>query len=135
MDVPLDKITNIMIQGAVNRAALSLSPKSIRNAHGLLTAALSMYLPDFCVRTTLPANLPVTLALWLGLRMSEVRGIRYGDITDGVLTIQNVRIAMGDGGNIVKSQTKTYNSTRQLVLPEHIIKMIGSGNRQTHDIP
>lgn len=157
MDVPLDKITNIMIQGAVNRAALSLSPKSIRNAHGLLTAALSMYLPDFCVRTTLPAkqhkikslptaaeildavqgtdvNLPVTLALWLGLRMSEVRGIRYGDITDGVLTIQNVRIAMGDGGNIVKSQTKTYNSTRQLVLPEHIIKMIGSGNADDYII-
>ena len=100
MDVPLDKLTNIMIQASVNRAARSLSPKSIRNAHGLLTAALGMYMTDFNVRTTLPAKehkikdlpepqeiidavrgtdveLPVILAIWLGLGMSEVRGIRY----------------------------------------------------------
>lgn len=148
MGVPLDKLTNIMIQASVNRAARSLSPKSIRNAHGLLTAALGMYMPDFNIRTTLPAKehkikdlpepqeiidavrgtdveLPVILAIWLGLRMSEVRGIRYKDISDGVLTVRNVRIAM-DGG-IEKESTKTYNSTRRLVLPEHLVQMIGDG--------
>ena len=148
IDVPLSKITNMMIQASINRAAAYLSPKSVRNAHGLLTAAISMYMPDFIIRTTLPAKkhkikdlpkaediihavrgsdveLPVMLALWLGLRMSEVRGIRFKDIIDGVLTIRNVRIAMP--GQIVKEQTKTYNSTRQLVLPDYIINMIGQG--------
>ena len=123
MHVQLDKLTQIMIQSAINQEATRLSPKSIRNAHGLLTASVSMYMPDFTFRTTLPAKehkikdlprpeqiidaikgtkieLPAMLALWFGLRMSEVRGIRYKDISDGVLTIQNVRIS-----RIEKTQT------------------------------
>lgn len=150
MDVPLAKINNIMIQSEINREALRLSPKTLRNAHGLLSAALAMYLPDFTLRTTLPAKehkikdlptpeqviqavsgtdieLPVLLAIWLGLRMSEVRGIRYGDITDGVLTVQNVRIKFGNQ-EIEKQQTKTYNSTRQLKIPQYLLDMIGNGN-------
>ncbi len=149
MDTPLDRIDNITIQQEINREAARLSPKSIRNAHGLLSAALGMYLPDFTIRTTLPAKehkikdlptaeqvldavrgtdieLPVTLALWLGLRMSEVRGIRYGDIKDGILTIRNVRIKFGDQV-IEKERAKTYNSTRQLRIPERLLKMIPAG--------
>lgn len=149
MDIPLDRIDNITIQQEINREAARLSPKSIRNAHGLLSAALGMYLPDFTIRTTLPAKehkikdlptaaevldavrgtdieLPVTLALWLGLRMSEVRGIRYGDIKDGVLTIRNVRIKFGDQV-IEKERAKTYNSTRQLRIPGRLLKMFPSG--------
>ncbi len=150
MDVPLAKINNIMIQSEINREALRLSPKTLRNAHGLLSAALAVYLPDFTLRTTLPAKehrikdlptpeqvikavsgtdieLPVLLAIWLGLRMSEVRGIRYGDITDGVLTVQNVRIKFGNQV-IEKQQTKTYNSTRRLRIPQYLLDMIGNGN-------
>ncbi|MDY2509199.1 MAG: site-specific integrase [Ruminococcus callidus] len=150
MDVPLSKLTNVMVQAAINRAAHTLSAKSVRNAHGLLTASVTMYMPDFVFHTTLPAKehkvkdlpspkqiidavkgidveLPVMLAMWLSLRMSEVRVIRYKDITeDGVLTIRSVRIAMA--GQIEKEKTKTFNSTRQLVLPQRILHMIGNGN-------
>lgn len=149
MDIPLDRIDNITIQQEINREAARLSPKSIRNAHGLLSAALGMYLPDFTIRTTLPAKehkikdlptaeqvldavrgsdieLPVMLALWLGLRMSEVRGIRYGDIKDGILTIRNVRIKFGDQ-TIEKQRAKTYNSNRQLRIPDRLLAMIGTG--------
>lgn len=149
MDVRLDHIDNITIQQEINKEAARLSPKSIRNAHGLLSAALGMYMPDFTIRTTLPAKehkikdlptaeqvleavrgsdieLPVTLALWLGMRMSEVRGIRYGDIKDGILTIRNVRIKFGDQV-IEKERAKTYNSTRQLKVPERLLRMIGEG--------
>lgn len=158
MDVPLSKITNMIIQQEINREAARLSPKTLRNAHGLLSAALAMYMPDFVLRTTLPAKehkikdlptpeqvieavhgtdieLPVMLALWLGLRMSEVRGIRYGDISDGVLTVQHVRIAM-DGG-IEKDATKTYSSTRRLQLPKRLLSLIGTGAPDAYavDIP
>lgn len=48
-------------------------------------------------------ELPVMLAMWLSLRMSEVRVIRYKDITeDGVLTIRSVQIAMA--GQIEKEK-------------------------------
>jgi len=148
MDVPLSKLTTIMVQSAVNRAAYKLSAKSVRNAHGLLVSAVTMYMPDFAFRTTLPAKehkvknlptpkqiidavtgtdieLPAMLAMWLSLRMSEVRGIRHKDINNGVLTVRNVKIAMA--GQIEKEKTKTFHSTRQLVVPERILSMIGEG--------
>lgn len=149
MDISLDKLTNLAVQQEVNREALRLSPKTLRNAHGLLSAALAMYMPDFVLRTTLPAKrpkvkdlptpqevvdavrgsdveLPVMLALWLGLRMSEVRGIRYGDIQDGVITVQHTRVEMD--GQIEKDSTKTATSTRRLRIPPYISDMIGDGD-------
>jgi integrase len=149
MNVPLSKITNLMVQAAINEAAKTLSAKSVRNAHGLLTASVAMYMPDFVFHTTLPAKehkvkdlptpqqiadaikgtdieLPAMLAMWLSLRMSEVRGIRYKDISNGILTVRNVRIAMA--GQIEKEKTKTFNSTRQLAVPERLLDMIGAGN-------
>lgn len=149
MNVPLSKITNLMVQAAINNAAKTLSAKSVRNAHGLLTASVAMYMPDFVFHTTLPAKehkvkdlptpqqiadaikgtdieLPAMLAMWLSLRMSEVRGIRYKDISNGILTVRNVRIAMA--GQIEKEKTKTFNSTRRLSVPERLLDMIGSGN-------
>ena len=149
MDVPLSDITNAAVQAEINREALRLSPKTLRNAHGLLSAALGAYLPDFTLRTTLPARqhkikelptveeviaatkgtdieLPVMLALWLSLRMSEVRGLRYRDIRDGVLTVNCVKIKCGSE-EFVKEQAKTYNSTRRLRVPAYIASLIGEG--------
>lgn len=146
MDVPLDDVTNMIVQSAINRDALHLSPKSLRNAHGLLSAALAVYLPDFTLRTTLPAKdhkivelpspkevinairgtdveLPCMLALWLSLRMSEVRGIKYSDIKNGVLTIRSTKINI-DGQDVVRQKTKTYNSTRKIRVPDRIMKLI-----------
>lgn len=149
MNVPLDEIDNALIQAVFNREAVRLSPKTLRNAHGLLSASLAMYLPDFTLHTTLPAKqhkikdlptpeeviqavqgtnieLPVLLALWLSLRMSEVRGIRYKDISGNILTVSNTKIKFG-ATEFEREQTKTYKSTRVLVIPEPIMKLIGTG--------
>lgn len=146
MDIKLDDIDNKTVQAEINREALRLSPKTLRNAHGLLSAALAVYLPDFTLRTTLPAKdhkvielpspqdvinairgteieLPCMLALWLSLRMSEVRGIKYSDIKNGVLTIRSTKINI-DGQDVVRQKTKTYNSTRKIRVPDHIMQLI-----------
>lgn len=146
MDVELDDVTNQIIQAEINKEALSLSPKTLRNAHGLLTAALAVYIPDFTVRSTLPAKehkirefptpaevitiikgtpieLPCLLALWLSLRLSEVLGIRYSDINGDTLTIRNTKILV-EREMVVREQTKTYSSTRQLKVPEYILSLI-----------
>lgn len=147
MSVPLNKLDNIMIQQAINEDAARLSPKSVRNAHGLLSAALKMYLPDFVLRTTLPkkqpkikdlptpeevlnaikdtdVELPVLLALWLGMRLSEIQGLRFSDVSpNGIITISHVRVVV-DGKLTEKSTTKTYNSTRRIQAPIEIIQMI-----------
>lgn len=149
MCVQLDKLTNLMVQAEINREAARLSPKTLRNVHGLVSAAITMYMPDFVLRTTLPAKqhkikklpnpedvlkavsgteieLPVVLAMWLGMRLSEIQGLRFSDVSeDGVITISHVRVAV-DTHYVEKATTKTYSSTRQIRAPKEIIKMINT---------
>lgn len=156
MNIPLNKLTQIAIQNEVNAAAKTLSAKTISNAHGLLSSTLNLYCPDLKLNTTLPKKqrkikelqqpekiieivketdieLPVILALCLGLRMSEIRGIKRSDISNGFLTINNVIVTV-EGKFIEKNQTKTYTSTRRLKLPQYIIDLINDteGEYITH---
>ena len=50
MDVKLDVLTQEQIQKAINRECLTHSPKTVRNMHGLLTAAIAAYRPDFAIK-------------------------------------------------------------------------------------
>lgn len=127
---------------------MTMSRKSIAEAKNLIVAALKMYgvRPDFNV--TLPPKvpnikelptveqvihmirgteieLPCLLAMWLSLRMSEVRGLQFGDIKDGVLTIQRSKLYLG-GQDIVRDVNKTFNSTRWLVVPAYIQSLINA---------
>lgn len=146
MNIPLNKLTQEHVQLEVNTAAKTLSPKTVSNAHGLLTAALGVYLPDFTLKTTLPKKqrkiktltqpdvimkivkgteieLPVLLALWLGLRMSEIRGLKRSSVSNGYITIENV-IVNAEGKDIEKKATKTLTSTRRLKSPYYITELI-----------
>lgn len=147
MNKPLNKITQVDIQLEINKESKNKSAKTISNAHGLLSAALNMYYPDMVLKTTLPRKdkkikelvapekifaavhgteieLPVLLGMWLGLRMSEIRGIKRCAVSDdGYLTINNV-IVTADGKNIEKVSTKTISSTRILKLPLQIRNLI-----------
>lgn len=148
MGVKLRALTQERVQRAVNAMTKEgKSPKTVRNAHGLLTATLAEYRPGMVLRTTLPQKiryeaavpsvedvkailaalpgteieLPATIAIWLGLRMSEVLGLRWGDI-DLDKKVLHVRRAKVDEG--VKT-TKTYSSQRDLPLPDHIAGLLG----------
>ena len=68
-------------------------------------------------------ELPCLLAMWLLLRMSEVRGMQFGDIKDGVLTIQRSKLYLGTQ-DVIRDLNKTYNSTRRLVVPAYIQSLI-----------
>ena len=145
-DVPLKELTPTMIQAHVNKLALTKSPKSIRNAHGLLSAALNVYAPDMRINTTLPQKkkiikqlptveavlqairgtdieLPCLLALWLGMRMSEIRGAKRSNIKDGILTVKDTVVNVA-GRPVERDQTKTVESTRRLKLPEPLLALI-----------
>ena len=146
MDIPLPELNNILVQNEINKESQHLSPKSLRNAYGLLSAAIRMQTPSFTLNVTLPSReqkfkdlpepkeviqaiqgtdieLPCLLALWLSLRMSEVCGIKYSDISGNILTIQRTIVTF-DGHHVEKNQTKTYSSTRQHVLPDRIMELI-----------
>lgn len=150
MNVKLPDLTCEKVQREINKMAKEKSPKTVRNAHGLLTAALAEYKPDMVLRTTLPQKqryeaqiptadeikkilnqakgtemeLPILLAVWLGLRASEIRGITWDCISGDVLHIKQA-IVEGENGPVLKG-TKTYSGTRNLILPEYIKEVINT---------
>lgn len=147
-DLTPSELTQETVQKHFNELSLNRAPKTVRNAHAFLVGVLNVYCPDIHLRTALPKlqkqikqlpsvqnilsvitgteiELPCLMALWLGMRMSEIRGARFEDITDGVLTIKNVVVTV-QGEHIEKTQTKTYDSTRQIRLPDYILNLIES---------
>lgn len=143
-NVKLSSMTRESIQRWVNNLSKTLSPKTVKNAHGLLTAVLGAYLPDLNVNTTLPQKqrteivvpteydirlivtaaqgteyeLYILLAIWMGLRMSEIRGLRWDHIKGNVMRIRRAKVDQGD------KVTKTFTSQRDLPIPDRIMKLL-----------
>jgi len=150
MPVRLADLTQERVQRAVNAMTRTKSPKTVHNAHGLLTAALADFYPDFHLRTTLPqkertdivipseediaaiaaavkgksVELPVLLAMWLGLRMSEIRGLTWDCVGEDTIHIKQALVDEG------LKTTKTYNSNRVLPLPPYIKALIDAQPRK-----
>ena len=156
MDMNLSDITQEDVQKAINKDKKNgLSCKTIRNAHGLLSAVLSVYRPNFVLRTTLPQKepyeiyiltedelkrlyavakgtkyyLPIVLASWLGLRMSEIRGLKFSDISDGRIHIQRA-IVEGEKGPVEKL-TKSFSGDRYIKCPDDILKLIEAQDKSS----
>lgn len=146
MALDVHELNSLNMQRAINLDAARLTRKSISEAKNLMLTALKMYGVKPDIDVTLPPKkpklkelptaqqvfniifgteieLPCLLAMWLSLRMSEVRGLQFRDIKGGVLTVQRSRMYF-DGSEVVRDINKTYNSTRQLVLPLYIRDMI-----------
>lgn len=154
MDIGLADLRQEDVQREINRMAKDRSPKSVRNSHGLLSAVLAAYRPDMVLRTTLPQKrryeaaipsgedierimeaargtrmeLPILLAMWLGLRASEIRGLTWDCIKGNTLHIKQA-VVEGEGGPVVKG-TKTYSGNRKIAVPEYIMDLINSQPRE-----
>lgn len=150
MDIPVASLTQEAVQVAINNMARTKSPKYVKNAHGLLTAALRIYRPDFVLHTTLPQKekheivipstedvqkiaqfvkgkkfeLPFLLAAWMGLRASEIRGLTWDCIGKDTIHIKHALVDGPDGP--VLKLTKTYSSDRVLPAPPYIMQLIAA---------
>lgn len=146
-NMKLSSLTNSIIQCSINKDAVNVSPKTLANASGFLSAVLGQYYPDFHYKVTLPAKkkkikelpepasilsvvkgtnveLPVLLAMWLSYRMSEVRGIRKQDITkDGYIVLNQTKLFIANE-EIIRDNAKTAGSIRKLKVPDYIMKLI-----------
>lgn len=153
LELPMSKLTGVVIQSEVNRMTAEYSPKTVHNAHGLLSAALKIYYPDLHYSVTLPkiqkrsrqlpsaeeiiplfvgsdVELPVLLAVWLGLRMGEIVALKKSDIVDGTLTVCRSSSRIAGGVIVEKDTTKTVESRRSLALPDPILKKIEALNSE-----
>jgi len=156
--VKLGDLTQEKVQRWVNSLAREKSPKTVSNAHGLLSAVLKEYRPSMALRTTLPQKvkpdiqipseaelkailaeakdtkyeLPIMLAAWLGLRQSEILGLTWDCVDGGMLHIRQA-IVMGEDGPVEKG-TKTYSGTRTLRLPGYLKDLLAAQPRRGEHI-
>ena len=154
MDINISDLTQSDIQLAVSADAIDgKSPKTIKNAHGLLTATLNEFRPNFRVTTKLPQKevhdiriptedemkkiwnaakgtkyeLPILMGSWLGMRVSEIIGLKYCDIFNGKIHIQRALVPDSDG-KLVEKGTKTVSGDRWISIPAEIQKLIGTND-------
>ncbi|MBR6984210.1 MAG: site-specific integrase [Ruminococcus sp.] len=158
MDVKIMNIKPIQIQQAINLEAANVSPKTIKNAYGLLKSVFKMFnadinlysimlpkvrkkekeLPSFeeifnIVKGT-EIELPVLLASWLSLRIGEVIGLQFGDINKDTHRIKIRRtVIRTDEGLKVREGCKTEKSQRQLEIPQYIYDLIMSIPHNSND--
>ena len=142
MNTPLCNLTPNDVQRAVNQMSLEgKAPKYISSAHSLLRTVLESYAPDFVLETKLPAKqkkeivipteedvqkmlsaakgtsaeLSINLAVWLGLRASEISGLTWDCIEGDYLHIKQARVR-GDDGLFMKAP-KSYSGDRTIHIP------------------
>ena len=147
--IKLSDLTILDVQRAVNHDAKRLSRKSIKSALALLKSAMNLYDEDINIgKLTLPQakslnrnipsatellkviigsdiELPCLLAMWLSLRMSEVRGLQFRDVSkDGKhIYINRSRLCL-HGNNVLRVVNKTELSTRVNPLPKYLYDKI-----------
>ena len=141
-------ITSIDVQTEINNYAKTHSPKSTRNAHGLISAILGMFCPNTVLRTTLPRKestneytpsdsdvkqvleyakgtkfeVPLILAMF-GMRRSEICALTLDDLDGNTITIDKALVQNVDGEWVIKS-TKTEAGTRTLFIPDNVVEII-----------
>ena len=135
---------------------LDLSPKSVRNISGLLSAAVQMYCPDKHISITLPAAkrpelytptteeveqliaavkddrnlyIVVLLCAFGPMRRSEACAVRYDDIDrkTNTITVRRSRVLDDNHTWVYKDTPKTDASYRAIIYPSEVITAIGKG--------
>lgn len=147
----LEDLTQEMVQIWVNSLAVEKDAKTVKNAHGLLSATLSVYLPDLTLRTSLPKKqkeipyIPtendirliveylkendtemlkaVYLSAFGTLRRSEICALTGEDIEGNVIHVHSA-LVVDDSANWIEKTTKTASSDRYIPMPEFVINLL-----------
>lgn len=152
-NIMIGSVTSVELQRFVNDLSKNHAPKTVRNIYSLLISALAMH-TDRKFHVTLPqkieperhiptdidvqnlvnkADPQMKIAILLGsqgMRRGEICSLKYSDLlydfhalfihSDMVLNIHN--------NWVYKEMPKTSKSTRQIILPKELFKMLGEGD-------
>lgn len=153
MTYPADQLTSERVQKEINLMSAEYSPKTVRNAYGLITATLDLYAPEVKLKVTMPQkvkieyHIPTTedvnalirhaspniktaimLAAYCGLRRGEIAALEASDIHCDTLHVHRSAVYDSDGKIVIK-RPKTYHSDRYVTMPDivrdHIKNMTG----------
>ena len=151
MGIRIDSITQDKIQKEINKESLSHSPKSVRNMHGLLSAVLRTYRPDFALSTALPKKvrpklnipteadiqrlmeyvkdtdmeIPVLLAAFGPMRRGEICALDSKHIKGNIVHVE-YSMALNENNEWVMKTPKSISGDRYIEFPGFVIDKINS---------
>lgn len=155
MGMKLKDITPEIVQTAVNETARTLSPKTVRDRHGLLHKVLKLYAPGIVLRTDFPERrnaaevyvptsdevtkaletassviyVPILLASRGSLRRSEICALTAADFTDFGVTISKAMVKDEDKKWVIKPP-KTRAGARFCPLTKDVIDAAKGGQNR-----
>lgn len=144
-DIKISRITQEDIQREVNSLSTTLSPKTVRNVHGFISAVLSAYRPELAIHTVLPKNtppklyipsendvkrlmnairdtdmeLPVLLAAFGPMRRGEICALRAENISGTVVHVCENMVLDKNKNWIIKTP-KSYTGDRYIDYPQFV---------------
>ena len=156
MDKKLIELTHEVVQKEINKESALRSPKSVKNSHGLLSASLREFYPEFVLRTTLPSKkkintyiptkkeidtllaitkdtslyVPILLASCLGLRRSEICALKWEsvDFKKNTIRIEKAKVLDENNSWVIKDP-KSYAGNRILLMPKIICETLSKEER------
>lgn len=161
MSKDIYQITQADIQKQMNIEALTVSPKTCRNIHGLLSAVMRVYRPEFALNTALPKRkpsnqyipteadfvcllervkdtemeVPILLAAVGTMRRGEICALTSDDINGNIIHVCKNMVKTQDGTYTIKTP-KSYSGDRYVELPDWLIEMIsGKQGRIVNMVP
>ena len=145
MNIKIENITQEDIQTAINIEALKLSPKTVRNIHGLISATLKVYRPSMALNTSLPKKkrvelyiptdsevkrllrsvegtdmeLPVLLSAFGPMRRGEICALDSSDIQGNIVHVCKNMVRTESNEWIIKTP-KSYSGDRYIEYPDFV---------------
>lgn len=147
----LKKIDSFAIQKWVNEYSKTHAPKTVRNAHGFLSAVLYTFLDNVSINTTLPSKVKYDayvptdvevqtlikyyeehdsdmliascLAAFGTMRRSEICGLDADNVFGNVIRVRTVCVRAVDKF-VIKNLPKTYSSARDIEMPDFVINLL-----------
>lgn len=147
-------IDKAALQKAISDDAKTCSAKTLKNSIGLVAAVLSDYKDINTKGLKYPqkrtkehayldatqivelitacqgniAEIPILLAVWLGLRRSEIMGLQWEsiDFCEKKLKIEHALVPNENGEYVEKSELKNASSRRVLSCPDYILTKLES---------
>ena len=161
MNMLVCNLNEQQVQAAINTEALRttphgrISPKTVSNEWGLISSSLwhicrvkyDVRLPKkhkkikdypdpaevFEIIRGTNIELPCMLALWLSFTMSEVRGLKWEDISGDMITINRVMVDIGTLPT-VKDTAKTEARIRRHRIPPYIKQLLDKADHSSEYI-
>ena len=150
-NVRLVDLTDEILQRWISFLSKTYAPKTVHNAYSLIDEVLKIYRKTYRPSVRLPQmkkteikiptedelqlilqtaigtkyELPILIACWLGMRESEIVGLKWSQIKDGYLFVNNA-IVIGENNVPFEKGTKTPSSTRRIRIPKYILEKLDS---------